>query len=124
MISNIISNVVSPVLDKVLPDNNARAEAKEKIRLALIEQETEIKKAAAEVIKAEAASGFLGANWRPITMLSFVVLIFAYWFGFAEVPETTALEVFELIKIGLGGYVVGRSAEKIVPAVIAAKKAS
>ena len=37
-------------------------------------------------------------------------------------PESAAMSVFDLIKIGLGGYVVGRSAEKIAPSVIDAIK--
>jgi hypothetical protein len=36
--------------------------------------------------------------------------------------EAEYLEVYSLIKIGLGGYVLGRSAEKIAPGVIGAIK--
>jgi len=48
-------------------------------------------------------------------MLAFVGIVISYWFGYQPVNMTqdTLGDVFDLIKIGLGGYVVGRSGEKI-----------
>ncbi len=78
------------------------------------------------IIIAEAKSeSWLTSNWRPLTMVSFVALIGAYWMGLTPdtVPEEAVLEMFSLVKIGLGGYVVGRSAEKVaVPLMEAFKK--
>jgi hypothetical protein len=39
----------------------------------------------------------------------------AYWFGLtpSDLPQDSVDEMFQLVKIGLGGYVVGRSGEKI-----------
>lgn len=52
-------------------------------------------------------------------MLSFVGLIGSHWYGFTaeNLTETQILSMFELVKIGLGGYVIGRSAEKITKTV-------
>ena len=64
------------------------------------------------VIVAEAQSqSWLARNWRPITMLAFVVLIILDATGAlkSHLPE----DVWTVIKIGLGGYVAGRSLEKI-----------
>ena len=78
------------------------------------------------IILAETKSeSWLTRNWRPATMVAFVVLIGAYWFGLTpdSVPEDAILSMFGLVKIGLGGYVVGRSAEKVaVPLMEAFKK--
>ena len=78
----------------------------------------------ASVIRAEAGAGWLASNWRPIVMLVFTGLVVAYWFGFSapNMTEAAVLSVFGLIKIGLGGYVVGRSAEKIIPAAMGAMR--
>ncbi len=79
----------------------------------------------ARIIEAEAKSEhWVTATWRPVTMLAFVAAILAYWFGLTpeSVPEEAVMAMFSLVKIGLGGYVVGRSAEKIVPGVVAAFK--
>ncbi len=74
------------------------------------------------VIKAEASSGsWLAANWRPILMLSFTAIIvvnylvvpIAQWFGVSEAPLILPPDMWALLKIGVGGYIVGRSGEKI-----------
>jgi hypothetical protein len=47
-------------------------------------------------------------------MLTFLGLIVAKWLGWTAPGITEALElkVFDIIEIGLGGYVIGRSLEK------------
>jgi hypothetical protein len=92
-----------------------------------LEFEQEQLKAKAEIIKAEAGSqSWLARSWRPITMLSFLVMLLAYWFGLVDVSERISDEimgeVFTLLQIGLGGYIVSRGAEKIVPGVLTAMK--
>ena len=91
----------------------------------LVQHSADIEKAAASIINTEAASKhWLAANWRPLTMIVFVGLIVARWLGYSAegMSEAEYLEVYALIKIGLGGYVVGRSAEKIVPKIIDARR--
>ena len=76
----------------------------------------------ASVVIAELQSGaWLAQNWRPITMLTFVAIIannyilypyLSLFWGEAPVLEIPP-DMWGLLKIGLGGYVVGRSAEKV-----------
>ncbi len=83
--------------------------------LGLVEKEMEAQKS---IILAEAQGGWLQRNWRPLMMVFFAGLIGADWFGFTPdnlTPEQTA-DLYQLVKIGIGGYVIGRSAEKIAPA--------
>lgn len=79
-------------------------------------------KARAKIITAEAKSEhWIVAAWRPITMLTFVALVVADQTGL--LAFRLADEAWTLLQIGLGGYVVGRSAEKIgVPLVKALKE--
>ncbi len=76
----------------------------------------------ASIIKAEANSAsWIARNWRPITMLTFLVLICLDAFG--VLAFRLAEQAWTLLQIGIGGYVVGRSAEKVaVPVVEALKK--
>jgi len=73
--------------------------------------------AASSIIKAEANSeSWLTRSWRPITMLTFVALIAAHWMGFTA-PNLAPEEItslLDLVKIGLGGYVVSRGTEKAI----------
>ena len=58
----------------------------------------------------EMSGNNLQRNWRPITMLTFLVLVVCDSFGWLTNP--LAPEAWTLLQIGLGGYVVGRSMEK------------
>lgn len=69
-----------------------------------------------QVVQAEAkGESWLQRNWRPLTMIWFGFLIGGYWFGYTppNLSEDAILSLFSLMKLGLGGYVIGRSAEKI-----------
>ena len=76
-----------------------------------------------KIIQAEANSGsWLAQNWRPITMLVFVFIIannyIIYPYLSMYTDKATMLQIpadmWQLLKLGLGGYVVGRSIEKSV----------
>ena len=107
---------------KVLQMQNEHEEALNKMQM---DYATAIVNAQGGAIKAEASSGsWLAANWRPILMLSFTAIIvvnylvvpLAQWFGVHEVPLVLPPDMWGLLKIGVGGYIVGRSGEKIATA--------
>jgi len=53
-------------------------------------------------------------------MLTFGALIVARWFGWAapNLSESEYLKLWDIVEFGLGGYVVGRSVEKVVPSIV------
>lgn len=111
--------LASKLIDRFIPDKEKAAEAK----LELLKEENEnVLREIAEkssIITTEAKSEhWLVAAWRPITMLTFVGLIVMHWLGFTaeNLPEDQVMALLEIVKIGLGGYVLGRSAEKGVKA--------
>jgi len=119
-------DVGGKLIDRLWPDPDQRDQAKLKLMelqqsgaLAQLAAETELSKGAADIIKTEAAGGFLASSWRPITMLIFVGLIVARWFGLAapNLQEAEYLKLWDIVQLGLGGYVIGRSVEKIMPSI-------
>jgi len=69
-----------------------------------------------QAIQAEAkGESWLQRNWRPLMMVWFGILVGGYWFGYTpdNLSDESVISLFGLIKLGLGGYVLGRSAEKI-----------
>jgi len=121
----VLAPILGKVLDKAIPDKDAREKAQAAALTQLMEHQHEIEQAAGQIIKTEAASShWLAANWRPLTMLTFTALIVARWFGFAapELSEAEYLALWDIVEIGIGGYIVGRSAEKIVPSLAQAIK--
>jgi hypothetical protein len=57
-------------------------------------------------------------------MLVFVALIVARWLGWSapNLAEAEALKLWDIVEIGLGGYVIGRSAEELLPGIVESKR--
>ena len=99
-------------------DELKRQQVETELTRAILDKAAAMEQAAAELVKTEAASQhWLAANWRPITMLIFVALIVARWFGWAapNLAEQEYLALWDIVQLGLGGYVIGRTVEKITP---------
>ncbi len=96
-----------------------------KLQFGIFEQtmdyENRLLESQSNIIVAEAQGGsWLQRSWRPITMLVFLGLVVADSFGWLASP--LAAEAWTLLQIGLGGYVAGRSLEKITPKITDALK--
>lgn len=125
-IFSFVSKIFTPAADLI---DNLNTSAEEKLTLRnelakiensttmkVIEYESKLLEARSNVIMAETGSdSWLAKNWRPLTMLTFVGIVVMYWFGYqpANATPSDIDNIFDLIKLGLTGYVVGRSGEKI-----------
>jgi hypothetical protein len=123
-ILGILGKIAGTVAERIFPDPEhelKRLELQQALQAAILERTSEIERAAAEVVKAEAqGQSWLQRTWRPITMLVFVALIVARWLGWSapDLSEAEALKLWDIVEIGLGGYVIGRSAEKVLPVLV------
>lgn len=117
---SIIDKLIKPIANlasEFIEDKDKRNEFTAKLYGHVLDNEGELIRASSGIITAEANSeSWLTRNWRPITMVSFLGLLWSYWLGYApeNLTQDTLTSIFDLLKIGLGGYVVGRSGEKIV----------
>lgn len=69
-----------------------------------------------EIIVTEASGNWLQRSWRPIVMLAFAGIVILG--AFIEIPYLSDNSKFwSLLEIGMGGYVIGRSAEKVTESV-------
>ena len=103
-------------IDKTI-DNKAEAEKiKQNIQQQLLSGQLKELEAQASIITAEAKGGWLQRNWRPLLMLTFAGLVVADWFGFTapNIPESVQNSLLNIVLVGMGGYIVGRSGEKIM----------
>ncbi len=123
---SFISAAISPVTELI--DNlHTSDEERETLRIKFVSLQNEITTkvialesqliaAKSSIIVAEANSqSSIARNWRPITMLTFLMLVVLDSFGW--LPSPLAPEAWTLLQLGLGGYVVGRTLEKTVPTV-------
>lgn len=134
ILGNPLSDIIKgagDIIAKFVPDPQAKinaqmelAKLQETMEEKLIQADVDWAKAQADVIETEMKSdSWLGKNWRPIVMMTFTYIIahnfiFAQLFNFKILPIPP--DMWALLKLGMGGYIIGRSAEKIVPAVTTA----
>lgn len=118
-----LSGLVSPVtnlIDELHTSDEERLQLKaEMARIQtemstkLLDYESQLLASRTQVVTAEAnGQSWLQRNWRPITMLTFLVLVVLDTMGLTEFRLSD--QAWTLLQLGLGGYVVGRSGEKIV----------
>ena len=127
MLGKVVGNVTD-IIGKKVEDkdlaNQLNAEITRQIMNSDHSEYIEHLKQAGSIIKAEANSqSWLARNWRPglMTLFGLIVannyIIFPYLQNF--MPDHAVLlpiptDLWQLLKLGIGGYVVGRSGEKIV----------
>lgn len=120
-----LAPIVGQIVGSLFPDPTEKTKAEAEAMRQLLAHQGEIEAAAAKIIQTEAASThWLAANWRPLTMITFTALIVARWMGWVapNLSEAEYLKLWSIIEFGLGGYVVGRSVEKIAPSIATAMK--
>jgi hypothetical protein len=111
--------IVGGWIDKSVPDKDLAVKLKHDMQSQLLPLMQMELTAQRDIIVAEAQSeSWIARSWRPITMLTFVTLVVAKWLGWTApgITPDQELALLDIIKVGLGGYVVGRSGEKIMKA--------
>lgn len=74
----------------------------------------------AAVIQTEATGNWLQRSWRPILMLSFgFIIVYRYFLApvFRFPAIDMPLQFWDMLQLGIGGYVIGRSVEKVADTV-------
>ena len=116
-----LAKILFSTIEKSVPDKDLQAKLKADLQTQLLQSSTQELKAAASIVEAEAKAGWFTASWRPLLMYVLIfILIWNYILGpivkfFFAAAITIDLpgDVWTLLQIGLGGYVVGRSGESI-----------
>jgi hypothetical protein len=116
-----LAKMLFATVDKAIPDKDLAEKLKAQLNTQLLLSSTEELKAAASIVEAEAKSNWFVASWRPLLMYVLIfILVWNYVLGPVIVLFTGTIITFELpgdvwtlLNVGLGGYVVGRSGESI-----------
>jgi hypothetical protein len=110
--------VLGDLFKRWFPDPAEAARAQQEMVMAMLAQQATLNATAGEIIQAEAKSEhWLTATWRPIVMLTLTAMIVARWLGLSApgITEAEAVKLWDIVQLGLGGYVIGRSVEKVAP---------
>lgn len=125
----IVGNIITGVIDLISETVEDKDEANMlKAKMIAVFQQadltkfTSLIKAQAGIIMAEAnGHSWLQRNWRPLLMLIFMIIIannyiihpYLAMFTDKSIQLDVPENLWALLKIGVGGYVVGRSGETI-----------
>ena len=116
-----LAKILFSTIEKSVPDKDLQEKLKAQLQTQLMQSHTQELTAAAKIIEAEAKAGWFASSWRPLLMYVLIfILVWNYVIGPVIKVFTGAIISFELpgdvwtlLNVGLGGYVVGRSAESV-----------
>ncbi len=127
----LLNGPVFSILDKLIPDPNLKAKLKAEITAKVLDARKEFESAQRDVVLAEISQGsMMTRSWRPILM--YLVMLFLLIYGLVlpvfdlftlnpvifkprwhEIPDG----MWNLLSIGVGGYIGGRTIEKVTSTV-------
>ncbi|MDE5422437.1 holin family protein [Ancylomarina sp. DW003] len=112
------------IIDQISTSDEEKMKAKNDLSNIVFTALNEIQSAQKDIIMSETQGGKLQRSWRPLVMLAFAfIVVYSYFIQPAFFPKAISMadqlepEFWQLLKLGLGGYVIGRSAEKIAGSV-------
>ena len=121
LIGKVVSQATE-IIDKMIPDKDLATKLKHDFEMQMLNQDYSLVEkeidSQARIISAEAeGKSWLQRNWRPILMLTFTYVI-AHNYIIGPLFSLPRLEIppdmWELLKLGMGGYIIGRTVEKSV----------
>lgn len=122
----LIAPIISDVVQRVLPaSSDKKAEIEREARLALLEHADSIEQIRGRIVLEEAKSQhWMTATWRPALMWIAIIIISVNFLVFPiigifypQIMENVLPlppELWQLLTLGVGGYIVGRSGEKMI----------
>lgn len=112
-------------LDKLFTSKEEKIKAENVIKQILVQKELELQRMQTEIIVTEAKGNWLQRSWRPILMLAFGFIVIYVKFIAPlfdlRIPELEN-EFWNLLQLGIGGYVIGRTGEKMMNSYAETKK--
>jgi cellobiose-specific phosphotransferase system component IIA len=116
-----ITRTIGETVDALSTSDAEKLHAKQKLTETVMSELNEAVQMQQNIIVAEAQGNYLQRSWRPIMMLGFGFIIM-YRYFLSPVFQWPAVEVperfWDLLELGLGGYVIGRSVEKVADTVV------
>ena len=116
-----ILGIVGPIIEKVLGNVEQADELKEKIQEALISEQASVYSAMGQVMAADAQSeSWLTRNLRPVAGFSALGMIwmtllsapFGYSGVFIQAFKSIPSDMWNLVMVSIGGYILARGVEK------------
>ncbi|MEM0939352.1 MAG: 3TM-type holin [Bacteroidota bacterium] len=122
--ANDILDKGSKIIDNLTTSDHEKSMAKNELTDIVMTSLANIQNAQKEIIVTESSGNWLQRSWRPIVMLSFAfIVVYSFFIQPAFFPQSVAIkealpeQFWQLLELGIGGYVIGRSVEKVATTV-------
>jgi len=103
---------VGGVINSLVCSSNDKNKLKSELTTVILRHYDQMYHLQKEIIISETKGNWLQRSWRPIVMLAFALVVILG--VFIDIPLLHDSSPFwSLLELGMGGYVIGRSAEKI-----------
>lgn len=102
-----IVNTVAGVIERLSLSSTEKKRLKQELETLLVNYEREHLQVQSGVLHNEAQGNWLQRSWRPLIMLVFALVILVGMFTDLPMLKDTS-RFWDLLEIGLGGYIVGR----------------
>ena len=110
-----VVSAVGGVIDRLTLPAREKKQLETDLLRVFMEWEQRVMEARTAVLVEEARGNWLQRSWRPLVMLIFALIVLVGTFTSLPILSDTS-RFWDLLEIGIGGYVVGRSGEKIMQA--------
>ncbi|WP_292269348.1 3TM-type holin [Butyricimonas sp.] len=108
-----VADAVSGLVERLTLPAREKKQLEADVLCLLLEREKELLRVRVALLQEEGKGNWLQRSWRPLVMLTFAAVILIGTFTNISILSDTS-RFWDLLEIGLGGYVVGRSGEKIL----------
>ena len=119
----VLAPIVGDLVKRLIPDGDKSMDVEKEIKLALLEHTDSLESLRGKIVLEEAKSGhWLTATWRPLLMMVIIAIVAMNYLFFpvlnlfvgSDYAIDLPAELWNLLQIGVGGYIVGRSGEKMI----------
>lgn len=116
-----IADSIGTSVDALATSDEEKLKAKNELTAIVMDHLVSFQQTVSSVLLAEMNGNWLQRSWRPLIMLAFGFII-VYRYFISQVFNAPAIEMperfWDLLEIGMGGYVIGRSVEKVADTVV------
>ena len=119
VLQNVIREI-GDIVNRLSVSSKEKQKIQEEIQSLVYRYKSELVREQSAAVGEEARGNWLQRSWRPLVMLAFALIVLVGTFTTLPLLSDTS-RFWDLLEIGLGGYVVGRGGEKMAAAVFRLK---
>ena len=120
VLQNVIREI-GDIVNRLSVSSKEKQKIQEEIQSLVYRYKSELVREQSEVVGDEIRGNWLQRSWRPIVMLVLTLLVVLGVFTGSPLLSDSS-RFWDLLEIGVGGYVIGRSGEQITGSLLSRKR--